>query len=117
MEESSQPRCTSVGLILVMSLKYPDFVPSVDVLDGGMITLAIATLNFIHPGQFLYRSPNNVTSDYPPEKRTSEVAQTYFIGEMNTSSNLDLNAYDMFISTRSLYIPHPATEILRLLQW
>lgn len=24
-----------------------------DVLDGGMITLAIFTLNFVHPGRFL----------------------------------------------------------------
>jgi hypothetical protein len=58
-----------------MSLKYSEFVPSVDVLDGGMITLAIATLNFVHPGWLLYRSPNDVTSDYPLEKHTtSEVA-------------------------------------------
>jgi len=46
-----------------------------NVLDGGMITLAIATLNFAHPGRLLHMSPNDVTSDYPLEKRTtSEVA-------------------------------------------
>jgi len=42
-----------------------------NVLDGGMITLAIATLNLIHPGRLLYGSPNDVASDYPLEKCTA----------------------------------------------
>ncbi|KAF7362846.1 hypothetical protein MVEN_00634400 [Mycena venus] len=38
-----------------------------NVLDGGMVTLAIFTLNFAHPGFLLYHAPT------PEEKRKSEV--------------------------------------------
>jgi hypothetical protein len=46
-----------------------------DVLDGAMITLAIYTLNFVHPGMFLYNI-SSVTLTHDEKKLPETSAST-----------------------------------------
>lgn len=43
-----------------------------DVLDGAMVTLAIYTLNFAHPGFLLAEPQTKAVSDYPLSTGDSE---------------------------------------------
>ncbi|KAF8127514.1 RTA1 like protein-domain-containing protein, partial [Mycena galopus ATCC 62051] len=47
-----------------------------NVLDGGMVTLAIFTLNFVHPGLFLQSSPSNAVDPDMKLKDSAEYSST-----------------------------------------
>ncbi|KAF8188134.1 RTA1 like protein-domain-containing protein [Mycena galopus ATCC 62051] len=47
-----------------------------NVLDGGMVTLAISTLNFVHPGLFLQPAPSNALDPDMKPKDSAEYWST-----------------------------------------
>lgn len=53
MGESSLLRCISVRHLFPLLPRFGSDMATSDVLDGGMVTLAIYTLNFFHPGRLL----------------------------------------------------------------